>query len=187
MLDRFKLHGIYRTPRFRLGSTVTCQVRGELRIVGVTDARIPWPRGNGRRGARSLVVYGALAHAVRRESVYAICHWFGVDDVTVWKWRKMLGVPERNFGTRRLWEANIAAGSYLNGVKAGVAKTRDPARRAKIAAALRGRRRPKHVVEAMRQAHIRAKRSAETRQRMVEAWKRRRVKLRKQKTDVSPR
>jgi len=173
MADRFKLHGTYRTPRFRLGATVTCKVRGELRIVGVTDARIPWPLGHSGRGARSLVVYGDLARAIRRESVSAICHWFGVHDLTVWKWRKALGVPERNYGTRKLWEANMAAGSYLNGVKAGTAKARDPVRRATIAAALRGKRRPRHVVEAVRRTHLGRKRSSKTRQRMVEAWKRR--------------
>src|SRR4051812_26360429 len=79
-IDRHKLHGTYRTPRFCTGAKVTCQLRGELHIVGVSDGRIPRPLGNGRRGARSLVVYGGLARAVRRESVYAICYWFDVDD-----------------------------------------------------------------------------------------------------------
>src|SRR5688572_1063539 len=92
MVDRFKLHSTYRAPRFRLGDTVTCAVRGELRIVGMTDARIPWPLGRKVHGSNSLVVYGALARAVKRESVYAICNWFGVNYQTVAKWRKALGV-----------------------------------------------------------------------------------------------
>jgi hypothetical protein len=87
-------------------------VRGELRIVGVTDAPIPWPVGVGPRGgAKSLVVFGDLVRAIRRESVYAMCHyWFGVNYQTVTKWRKALGVPQRNEGhsqalgsKRRLW------------------------------------------------------------------------------------
>lgn len=110
--DRVKLHGTYRTPRFRLGAKVKCRVRGELTIIGITDARIPWPLGKHGRGANSLVVYGYLAQALRRESVSAICHWFGVHEVTIWKWRKALGVPERNYGTRKLWEAAAAADSY---------------------------------------------------------------------------
>jgi hypothetical protein len=92
MSDRFTLHGTYRTSRFCLGAKVKCQVRGELTIIGVTDALIPWPLGKNGRGAHSLVVYGDLARAVRRESVSAICHWFGVHDVTVWEWRKAFGV-----------------------------------------------------------------------------------------------
>jgi hypothetical protein len=173
MADRFKLHGTYRTPRFRLGATVTCEVRGELRIVGVTDARIPWPLGRNGRGRCSLIVNGTLARAVQRESVYALCHWFGVNYQTVTKWRKVLGVPQRNYGTRKLWEANHAAGSHWNGVKAGMAKASDPIRRAKIAAAHRGKPKPSHVVEAVSRAHRGRRRKAETRQRMVDAWKRR--------------
>ena len=41
---RFKLHfGPYRTPRFRIGAVVEDEVRGEVTIVGLTGARIPWP------------------------------------------------------------------------------------------------------------------------------------------------
>jgi hypothetical protein len=40
--DRFRLlFGPYRTPRFRIGSFVRCEVRGEVRIVGVSDSSIP--------------------------------------------------------------------------------------------------------------------------------------------------
>jgi hypothetical protein len=170
---RIKLHGTYRTPRFRIGATVECAVRGELTIKGVTDARIPWPIGNSRRGARSLVVYGDLARAVQRESSSAICYWFGVRDWMVTKWRKALGVPERNYGTRKLWEAALANGSYVKGIKAATAKARDHLRRARIAAVQRGKRRPDTVIAKIRGAHLGAKRNAITRQRMSEAWKRR--------------
>src|SRR5688500_8779432 len=119
-VDRFKLHGTYRTPRFRLGANVNCEVRGELRIVGMTDARIPWPFARSRYGRNSLVVYGGLTRAVLRESVLAICHWFGVNYQTVTKWRKALRVPPRNNGTRRLWNAHHAAGSHWKGIKAAV-------------------------------------------------------------------
>jgi hypothetical protein len=58
---------------------------------------------------------GGLVRAVQRESVYALCYWFGVHDLTVWKWRKALGRPQRNEGT--LWEANAAAGYFWPGVE----------------------------------------------------------------------
>jgi hypothetical protein len=173
MIDRTKLHGTYRMPQFRIGAKVTCQVRGELRIVGMTDAGMPWPLGTVGRATKSLVVYRDLARAIRRESVSAICHWLGAHPVTVWKWRKALGVPEWNHGTRKLWEANFRAGSHLNGVNAGIAKARNPIRRAKLAAAHRGKRRPPEVVEKARRPHIGAKRSAQSRRKMREAWKRR--------------
>src|SRR5690348_16364773 len=89
------LHGSYRTPRFRYGGSATCEVRGRVVITGLTNARIPWPVG--RRpglGALSLVIYGDLAKAVRRESVSAVCYWRGVSPQTVSLWRKELGVKQ---------------------------------------------------------------------------------------------
>jgi hypothetical protein len=43
--ERFRLLGEYRTPRFRYGRKVVCQVRGEVTICGITDTPIPWPLG----------------------------------------------------------------------------------------------------------------------------------------------
>ena len=40
--DRFKLSfGPYRTPRFEYGDIVFCEMRGEVKIVGLTNGRIP--------------------------------------------------------------------------------------------------------------------------------------------------
>jgi len=36
-----------------------------VRIVGLSDAPIPWPIGQTRQGPRALVVFGALEKAVR--------------------------------------------------------------------------------------------------------------------------
>ena len=80
--DKLKLHGTYRTPRFRIGMKMQCELRGELKIVALSDAPIPWPLGTKGIGARSLIVYRDLLRALRRESVTAICHWFGVHYMT---------------------------------------------------------------------------------------------------------
>ena len=41
---RLKLrYGPYRTPRFRYGSVVECAMQGDVRIVGLSNGRIPWP------------------------------------------------------------------------------------------------------------------------------------------------
>ena len=96
--DRFKLHfGPYRTPRFRYGSVVMDEARGEVVIVGVTAGKIPWPIGK-RGRAKSPVLYSDLAKAVQREANVAVCHWWGITGQTVTKWRKALGV-ERTEGT----------------------------------------------------------------------------------------
>ena len=40
--QRFQLLGTYRTPRFKLGQMVTCAIRGDVVIVGISDAPIAW-------------------------------------------------------------------------------------------------------------------------------------------------
>src|SRR5947209_16955993 len=79
------LFGPYRTPRFRYGSVVFCEVRGEGIITGLTDAPIPWPLGKvGKRGrARALSVYRRFADADRLESASAGAHCWGVTPQTV--------------------------------------------------------------------------------------------------------
>src|SRR5262245_30832007 len=56
-----KLLGTYRTPAFDYGDVVTCARRGDVRIVGLSEAPIPWPIG--QRLPRGQ---GAVAGAVRR-------------------------------------------------------------------------------------------------------------------------
>ncbi len=85
--DRFKLHfGPYRTPRFKYGSVVKDEIRGEVKVVGLNDARIPWPIGLRARG-KSFVMFGGLARADRRESALAIGYWWGITTRTVADWR----------------------------------------------------------------------------------------------------
>jgi hypothetical protein len=102
-IGRFKLLGKYRTPRFKYGDIVTCALFGDVKIVGLTDARIPWPKGSPRKFVRNvMVLYGDLAEAVKRESAQAIRYWFGVGEGTVTKWRHALDVERRTAGTSAL-------------------------------------------------------------------------------------
>jgi hypothetical protein len=165
------IHGPYRTPRFRYGAVVMDEVRGEVMIVGLTDARIPWPVGK-RGRARSLVVYGQLAEAVRRESGLAICHWWGLTPQTVSKWRKALGIGPVTEGTSRLRRIHALSPKGRAALKKAVAKARDPQRRLRIALARIGVPRPPHVVEAVRAAHLGMKHTAEARRKMSEAQRR---------------
>jgi hypothetical protein len=69
--DRFRLLGKYRTPRVQIGRVVRCEIRGEVEVVGFTTGPIPWPKC--KTGSRpAIIVYGALARAVRRESEQAV-------------------------------------------------------------------------------------------------------------------
>jgi hypothetical protein len=98
---RFRLLGIYKTPQFRYGQKVICELRGQVVLCGLTEAQIRWPSGKvGRHHA--IVLYAGLAEAVRREAAQAVAYWWGVSLYTVWKWRKALGVGATTPGTSRL-------------------------------------------------------------------------------------
>jgi len=67
---RYKLHfGPYATPRFKYGQRVEDESRGEVVIVGLSNAKIPWPLGKIADSRKpGLVIYKGLAKALRLES-----------------------------------------------------------------------------------------------------------------------
>ncbi len=170
--DRFRLLGTYRTPRFRYGRTVRCAVRGEVEVVSLHEAPIPWPVGQ-RGRAKSLVVYKDLACAVRRESEVAVAHQWGVTGQTVGKWRKALGVERVTEGTSKRLSDHAHTPAVVAALKKAQAKSGDPARRAKLAAAMRGRKVDRGVVEALAEQRRGTCHTEETRRKMSEAHKRR--------------
>jgi hypothetical protein len=173
--DRFKLlFGPYRTPRFKYGDVVTCEMRGDVKIVGLTAARILWPKCRTGKRSRAIILYGALAEAVRRESAQAVEYWWGVGSDTVWKWRKALGVDRVTEGTTALlsrWAPETIQSAEANRRREPTLKS--PERAAKIAAKLRGKPRPKHVIKALIKANKGRKLSGNHRRKMSEAHKRR--------------
>src|SRR5436190_660025 len=97
--DKVRLHfGPYRSPAVEVGQAVRCAVRGPVTVKGVHKARINWPYHH-PRGEKQLVVTGDLERAVRQESTSAVAHWWGVCKWTVSRWRRRLGVPQKNPGT----------------------------------------------------------------------------------------
>jgi len=173
--ERFRLRfGSYRTPHFKYGVRVKDARRGFVNTVGLSDAPIPWPIGAGVRGAKSLVLFGALVRAVRRESNQAVARAWGVTGQTVTAWRRALVVGPTTAGTSKLRLAHFREPWALEAQKKAWAKARDPQRRAKIAAARRGKPRPAHVIEVTRERYLEKTLLAETRRKMSEAHKRRR-------------
>jgi hypothetical protein len=171
---RAKLHfGHYRTPRFKYDAIVTDEIRGDVKITGLSDARIPWPLAKKKGRRPTPWVNRTLARAIRLESTPAIRYWFGV---TAWQasvWRKALDVEENNPGTLRLRQEHGKSPWFRRAQKLAWAKARDPVRIAKIATAKRGKPRPRAVIEAMRLANLGRPLSAEQRRKMSEAHKRR--------------
>jgi hypothetical protein len=161
------LFGPYRPPRCRLGRILKCAVRGEVIVCGMTDARIPWPVGK-RGRARSHVVCGGLAQAVRRESNLAVSHWWGVTPHTVSIWRKALGVAQVNPGTRRIKQEQWRRVFTPEQIARNVAKF-TPQRAGKIGDALRGKPRPRHIQKMLRRLRLGRKNSPEARAKMSAA------------------
>jgi hypothetical protein len=171
--DRLKLLGSYRPPRCRLGSKLFCEIRGWVEVTRVSDGPISWPMTTKRGGKPSLILCGDLARAVRRESNQAVAFHWGVTPQTVTIWRKALDVPRANEGTHRLHHDHALEPGVTAGRAKAHAKLSDPARAAKIAAALRGKPRPRHVIEALREANVGRRQSEETRRRRSDAHRRR--------------
>jgi Ni/Co efflux regulator RcnB len=176
-VDRFKLiAGPYQTPKFEFGDIVFDERRGEVEIVAITDGLIPWPIGK-RNDRRAIILFDVLADAVRIESNQAVAHWWGVSGQSVTKWRKTLGIPANTSGTLKLRSDYTREPNVAIGLKRAQEKQldgrRDKARRQKIAAAKRGKKRPKHVIEALRQSHLGKPLSKATRQKMSKSHKRR--------------
>jgi hypothetical protein len=170
---RFQLHfGPYSTPRFKYGTKVQDAMRGTVRVIGLSDAPIPWPviaRGSGN----TLPLYGDLARAVRLESNQAVAHHWGVTGQTVTKWRKALSVAPTNKGTSHLRRLYARQEFFRAAQRKAWTKARDPERRAKIAAARRGKPRPPHVIAALRRANVGRSASSDTRRKMSDSHRRR--------------
>jgi hypothetical protein len=155
-----------------VGGRLVCPVRAPVEVVGISEAPIPWPQAR-NHGRPFLIVCGGLARAVRTEAAIAVAHWWGVTPLTVWTWRKALGVGATTPGTSRLRRAHALGPAGTAALAKAQAKARDPERRAKIAAARRGKPRPRHVIEAMRAANLGRTHTDQTRRRMSEAHRRR--------------
>jgi hypothetical protein len=112
-VDRFKLYlGPYTTPRFKYGQVVWCESRGWMKIVGLSDAKIPWPIGRlvtSPTGRDSLIIFRGLKRAIERESIQAVAHWWGIHTHTVSRWRSVLEVTRETPGTLRLQEKALKA------------------------------------------------------------------------------
>ena len=103
------LHAPYHPPAVRRGDRTICLYRdAEVIVTSWTDAPISWPRCRavGVRGGSGLLVDEELLRAIRCESSVSLQSWFGVNEVTIWRWRKAFGVGQWGTeGSRRLHQA----------------------------------------------------------------------------------
>jgi hypothetical protein len=93
--------GPYVTPVVATGVVVECEVRGLVKIVGLSQGPIRWPIGE-RDGQESLVVFKSLARAVRQESPQAVAAAWGVSIDLATEWVKTCHQPrQRKKQTRK--------------------------------------------------------------------------------------
>jgi hypothetical protein len=164
-----RLIGTYETPLFEYGDVVICSIRGEVELVGITSAPIPWPVGKKGRH-KAIVVYGGLEEAIRRESASATAHHFGVGTYTIWKWRTALGIGAMTEGTQRL--KGVVHEGHLHGAReAARPMMSDPARRARIRAAKLGKARPPESARKTGAGHRGMKHTEQARKKMSETHK----------------
>jgi hypothetical protein len=170
--DRFKLHfGPYRTPRFKFGGVVKDEIRGEVKIIGVSDARIPWPLAH-YWAQRSIVVYGSLVRAVRRESVQAVAYWWGISVEKVRLVRRALSVPVHNLGTKRLRTRYAQTPGFRRMARKAWANAGSPERRAMARTGMLGKTHPQNVRRKIGEAQLGRIQSAATRRKISEVLKR---------------
>lgn len=163
---RYKLHGTYTTPRYRMGQRVKCEVRGEVEITGTSSGRIPWPTTT-TQGGHPRIIFKGLARALRVESVQAVAYWWGVTRERVWAWRKQLGIVQKQTaGTSKLRSAYLRTPKGRAIQKLAWAKAQDPERRRKIGAARAGIPRSPKTIAKMRAAATGKRHTAESRVKM---------------------
>jgi hypothetical protein len=114
------------------------------------------------------VVYRDLERAVRTESNQAVCHWWGITDQTVTKWKKALGVDGHTAGTlqlRQKYGAELeAATKRATGLRAADLTDRNR----KIAEAKKGKPRPAWLRQHLRRINAGKKLTPVTRQKLSE-------------------
>jgi hypothetical protein len=164
--------GPYLPPKFAVGEVVDCAVRGQVTIVGISRGRIPWPLAKplGEK-RRSLVVFEDLEKAVHLESAAAVKYWWGAAGKVVSAWRTAFRV-RYNFGDYRLHSA-LSSANWPKVAEKLSAAAQLPDRAAKIAESLRGKKRPKRVVEKVRRSNLGRKHTLEARANMSAAHRRR--------------
>jgi hypothetical protein len=86
--------GPYVTPVVAVGVVVECEVRGMVKIVGLSKGPIRWPIGE-RDERAELVVFKALARAIRQETPEAVAASWGVTLASAEEWKSVCHQPRQ--------------------------------------------------------------------------------------------
>ncbi|MCI0748788.1 MAG: hypothetical protein L0Y58_25560 [Verrucomicrobia subdivision 3 bacterium] len=145
--ERYRLlYGPYEPPLVKGGFLVDA-VRGKVRFGTFTNALIPWPKSKrqGKHGSGgSIVLCGDLLWALKKESIPAISHHWGVSRATVGNWRRALELStraKRTPGAQRLVDLAVELAKLPESRKkiseAARGRVLSPARKARLFAGIR--------------------------------------------------
>jgi len=129
------LFGPYHPPKLKRGGYLICALRGKVKTYAWSRGLIPWPLV--ARGG--FIFCGDLETAIRKESVSAVAHWWGVRGETVSCWRRLLEVPRMTAGTQSLFHEKGKEFATPEWSRKMVALARRPKARAKIALSRMGK------------------------------------------------
>ena len=86
--------GPYRAPAVNVGSVLHDEYRGDVEVEGFSDAPVPWPAADYRRGRGEApllpILCGDLVRAVCEEDEIAIAHYWGVTPYMVEQWKRAI-------------------------------------------------------------------------------------------------
>jgi hypothetical protein len=135
--------GPYKPPRCRVGKPIYDLLHGDLAVVGISDAPVPWPlvKTDPRASRAVPAMTPELKRAIETESVEAVVHHFGTSRWTIRRWRHALKVPRFNPGTTALWR-ELAADRLAIAAAVGQMSHRRARSRPHAAPSWPGARRP---------------------------------------------
>ena len=100
--EKFKLiSGPYSPPVVPIGGHLKCELRGDLKVGGYTNAIIPWPVALNH--AKQLILCGDLVRALKTESRAAVVFHFGISPQWISEYRGRLGIERFTPGSMRLF------------------------------------------------------------------------------------
>jgi hypothetical protein len=87
--------GPYHAPNVNVGKTLHDEMRGDIEVEGFTEAPIPWPAADYRRGRgieRGLlpILCGDLVRAVCEEDELTVAYYWGVTRYMVEQWKQAI-------------------------------------------------------------------------------------------------
>jgi len=85
--------GPYRAPVVNVGAVLHDEYRGDVAVEGMTDAPIPWPGANYKKGRRESllpILCGDLVRAVCEEDELTVAHYWNVTRYMVETWKRTL-------------------------------------------------------------------------------------------------